>query len=139
MKVLLDTNVLVAAFIAHGTCAELLEHCALKHEIVLSEFILEEFFRVLSVKLRFPVEKIRAAVRILRSKVTHVEPGPLTGRICRDPDDDMIVATALTGRVACLVTGDRELLELRAVDGIRVIRPNDFWRFESELEVEAGG
>ncbi len=39
MKIVLDTNVLIAAFISHGTCNELLEHCALNHEVILSPFI----------------------------------------------------------------------------------------------------
>jgi len=47
MKVILDTNVLVAAFIAHGACHELLEHCAIRHDVVLSRFILDEFKGVL--------------------------------------------------------------------------------------------
>ena len=28
MKIVLDTNVLIAAFIARGVCSDLLEHCA---------------------------------------------------------------------------------------------------------------
>ena len=45
MKVLLDTNVLIAAFIARGSCAELLEHCVRRHELFTSQWILEEFRR----------------------------------------------------------------------------------------------
>ena len=43
MKVVLDTNVLIAAFITKGVCSELLEHCLRRHEIIMSEFILDEF------------------------------------------------------------------------------------------------
>ena len=43
MRVLLDTNVLIAAFIAHGFCHELLEHCARQHTLVTSDFVLGEF------------------------------------------------------------------------------------------------
>lgn len=44
MKLVLDTNVLIAALIARGICADLLEHCVLSHTIVVSEFRL---FRIL--------------------------------------------------------------------------------------------
>jgi putative PIN family toxin of toxin-antitoxin system len=43
MKVVLDTNVLIAAFITRGSSSDLLEHCIRQHEIVTSEFILDEF------------------------------------------------------------------------------------------------
>jgi len=39
MRLVLDTNVLIAALISRGACAELLEHCALHHAIVASEVI----------------------------------------------------------------------------------------------------
>ena len=39
MRVVLDTNVLIAALITRGVCSDLLEHCFRRHEIVLSEFI----------------------------------------------------------------------------------------------------
>lgn len=34
MKILLDTNVLIAAFIARGMCSELFEHCLAEHTIM---------------------------------------------------------------------------------------------------------
>lgn len=46
MKIVLDTNVFIAAFISHGACHELLEHCAIRHEIILSPFIYDEFKEV---------------------------------------------------------------------------------------------
>ena len=42
MKIVLDTNVLVAALIAHGVCADLVEHCFLSHKVQASEAILGE-------------------------------------------------------------------------------------------------
>lgn len=59
MKLVLDTNVLVAAFIARGTCSELLEYCAVRHEIVLSPAILDELGDVLTRKFRFLPEEAR--------------------------------------------------------------------------------
>ena len=36
---------------------------------------------------------------------------------CRDPDDDKILETALMGDADCLVTGDRDLLEMSSFSG----------------------
>lgn len=41
MKVVLDSNVLIAAFVARGTCAELVEYCVRQQSVVASRYILE--------------------------------------------------------------------------------------------------
>ena len=56
MRILLDTNVLIAAFIARGVCHELLEHCALNHELITSNFILAEVRENLLLKFNFSGE-----------------------------------------------------------------------------------
>jgi predicted nucleic acid-binding protein len=60
-----------------------------------------------------------------------VEPDPLSERVCRDPDDDVVLATALAGGCRCIVTGDRDLLVLGEYQGIVIVSPRDFWNFES--------
>jgi len=45
MRVVLDTNVLIAAFIARGICSAVLEHCVRQHTLVTSDFILNQQFR----------------------------------------------------------------------------------------------
>ena len=45
---------------------------------------------------------------------------------CRDPDDDMILETALMGEADCLITGDRDLLEMSSFCGIPIVTPADF-------------
>jgi len=46
--------------------------------------------------------------------------------ICRDPEDDAILACALEAEVDYLVTGDADLLELKTFKGLRIITPRDF-------------
>ena len=53
MKLVLDTNVLIAALIACGVCADLLEHCVLSHRMVASDFILSELRGRLVGKLKY--------------------------------------------------------------------------------------
>ena len=50
---------------------------------------------------------------------------------CRDPDDDKFLETALEGGADCLITGDRDLLEMSPFMDIPVVSPADFlaeWR-----------
>jgi putative PIN family toxin of toxin-antitoxin system len=130
VKVLLDTNVLIAAFISHGSSHELLEHCFLDHEIVTSNDLLKELGKTLSGKLRFSRTDVREVLRVLRRMGNVVDPQPLAAPVCRDPDDDHVLAAAVGGEVACIVTGDKDLLTLEENQGIPILTPDRFWRFE---------
>ena len=130
MRIVLDTNVLIAAFISHGTCNELMEHCALSHEVVLSPFILDEFTRKLIHKFRFTAHEAEVAVNLLESRFEVVEPLVLAKPICRDADDDQVIGTALVANCEYIVTGDKDLLDLRRVKQIRMTSPSDFWALE---------
>lgn len=59
-----------------------------------------------------------------------VTPQPLDQPVCRDPDDDFILATAVTGRADCLVTGDKDLLVIRRYETVEIVRPADFAEYE---------
>jgi len=130
LRVVLDTNVLLAAFISRGLCHDLLEHCVREHEIVLSEFLLGEFRRILKAKFRVPDERVGRAETLLRSETEIVEPAPLPAPVCRDPDDDWVLATAVTGACRCIVTGDKDLLTVGDYDGVRILGPRAFWTSE---------
>jgi uncharacterized protein len=43
-----------------------------------------------------------------------------------DPNDDMIVATAVKAKADFIVTGDRHLLALGSHDSIRIVTPREF-------------
>ena len=130
MRIVLDTNILVAAFIAHGTCNELLEHCALRHVIILSNYILDELQAVLSEKFGFNAAECREVLALLRSRCALVQPAQLKSPGCSDPNDDPIIGTAVAGNCDCLVTGDKALQKLKAYGRTSVVFPADFWRFE---------
>ena len=133
MRIVLDTNVLLAAFIAHGACSDLLEHCALQHTIVLSPFIINEMTAKLTGRFRFTAAEAEDVVLLLKSKAEIVTPAPLPRRVCRDHDDDAIIATAITGRCDCIVTGDKDLLVLKRVKAVHIIPPGHFWKFEDRF------
>ncbi len=130
MRLVLDTNVFIAAFISHGVCNELLEHCVLNHEVVLSKFILAELKDKLTGKFKFTAREASAAVRLIRSRCETVTALPLATPVCRDPDDDSIIATAVAGQCACIIAGDKDLLDLDTPCGIRTLAPGAFWQFE---------
>ena len=54
-----------------------------------------------------------------------LEPQPLVIPVCRDADDDWILATALAGKADALVTGNKDLLVLERYEGIPILAPRD--------------
>ncbi len=132
MKLVLDTNVLIAALIARGVCADLLEHCVLSHTIVASDFILNELRGHLLGKFKYTDQETHEAIALLESQVEIVTPKSLDQPVCRDPDDDQILATALAAQAECIVSGDKDLLVLHSYQDIEIVSPSDFADFETK-------
>ena len=130
MKVVFDTNVLIAAFISRGGCNEILEHCVLFYEIILSRFILDELKEKLTGKFGFSGSEVNNVIQLLKSRSTIVQPDDLPSPLSRDPDDDNIIAAAIAGCCDCILTGDKDLLVLKQVSKIDIILPNRFWEYE---------
>jgi len=137
MRLVLDSNVLIAAFVARGVCADLLEHAVRVHDPATSEFILDEVHTKLREKIRVTTSQADQAVKLLRSRFEVVEPVTIDEEACRDPDDLPVLGTAVAARCDVLVSGDKDLLELETFRGIRIVSPGAFWKVESQSSDEA--
>jgi putative PIN family toxin of toxin-antitoxin system len=132
VKLLLDTNGLVAALIARGTCTDLLEHYVRPHELVSSHPLLNELGDVLERKFRQRAIDARVTLHLFAETFTLVTPDILDPPTCRDRDDDVVLATALAGECAAIITGDQDLLILNPFRGIQALAPSAFWKWEAE-------
>ena len=128
MRAVFDTNVLVAAFITEGICSKILMRGRKKQfHLIACPVILREFEQVLIKKFSTARNEARSALQIISEAIHSIErPSQLVQSVCRDPDDDAILACALEGRADYLVTGDVDLLELKFFKGIRIVTPRDF-------------
>ena len=126
MKVVLDTNVLVAAFAARGLCEAVLAACLASHEVVLSEHILRELRRHLRGKLKVPVRHANMVLAFLREHARLVRPAKVPADACRDRSDLAVLGTALAAEADGLITGDRDLLDLGEFHGIPILSPRAF-------------
>ncbi len=130
MKVVLDSNVLVSAFTTRGLCTDLFEYSARRHEIVCSMHILGEYRRNLVEKFGVAPQDASESARLLHGRLHFVQPEEIRDCKCRDPSDLPVLGTAAAAKASYLVTGDHDLLVLKAYRGIRIITPRQFWELE---------
>jgi putative PIN family toxin of toxin-antitoxin system len=120
---------LIAAHITRaGVCAELFEDVLLQHQLFTSQHILDEVAEKLAKKLGFPAGAVQSVMKLLIRAATKVEPAFVPQDACRDPEDIPVLGTALAAKAALLITVDKDLLELREIEGIAIIKPGEFWR-----------
>ena len=124
MTIVFDTNVLFAAFVATGLCSELYETARDLGAIRVSRFILDELREKLTTKAGLAAEEVEAVLAMIqRDSETNTEVAPLDQPVCRDSDDDWILASALAAGADCIVTGDKGLLVLESFRDIAIVSP----------------
>ena len=129
MRLVLDSSVLIAASISRaGVCAELLEDILTHHELIISDFIVEEVSRTLREKFKYPKTEIAELCRFLLNAALLVEPTEIDPSACRDPEDVHILGTAVAASADLLISVDKNLLTLVSFQGIPIVKPGEFWK-----------
>ena len=134
-RVVLDTNVLISAALSpNGSPRAVIDAVRLENGVLLfsdetfdelrSRFHRPKFDRYIGQEGRAiylaQLEAVSEWVSIAGAKLG-----------CRDPDDDKLLETALMGEADCLITGDRDLLEMSPFHAIPILTPASFldlWR-----------
>lgn len=127
MRIVLDTNVILAALISRGLCEAILSAVFKDHDLCISQAILDETQKNLGKKFKFPAEKVAESLALLSSNALMVVPSEVSADACRDADDCVILGTAMAAQAAYLVTGDADLLILKSFQGIPILSPRDFY------------
>ena len=125
MTVVLDTNVIVAALVAEGLCREVLHRAVRLRVLASSDGLLDELHDTL--RRKFTLTAAAAAfLKAFRQQIRIVEPKALPKPVCRDRDDDLVLATAMAASTDFIVTGDDDLLVLQRYEGVVIMTPRSF-------------
>ncbi len=127
LRVVLDTNVLLSALLWRGTPHALLEQARNGTvTLISSPTLLAELAEVIG-RPKFDSLLTRATtsrqdmLAQLRLLVEVVEPPNLIQPVCRDPDDDAVLALAIAAHADVIVSGDDDLLSLSAFEGTPIL------------------
>lgn len=122
MRVVLDTNVLVAAFVFPGGRGEAALRRAIEQtdQLLLSKPILDELLGVLARKFARDAEELAHVAVFLGEVATMVTPRRRF-RVLADEADNRILECAQAGRAHVIVTGDRALLALKSHGDVRIL------------------
>ena len=134
MRAIIDTNVLLSGLLWHGTPHVLLDRVRdgtvtlISSPVLLAELaeVLEQpKFDVILARSNTSRERSLAEIQALAEVLA---PDPLPQPVCRDPDDDHVLALALTAQVDLIVSGDKDLLDLNTFQNIPILAPAEALR-----------
>ncbi|MGO8968145.1 MAG: putative toxin-antitoxin system toxin component, PIN family [Myxococcaceae bacterium] len=135
MRVVVDTSVIAAALTTpnpHSASPVVLAAAAAGAiQLVITDELEAEYRRAVNypevVRYAAKVDRL-VFVSVIVAAAERVTAIPSRGSVPSDPGDDMVVAAALGGNAEFVVTLDKDLLRLRTVGGIRLLKPGDFLR-----------
>ena len=128
-RVVLDTNVLISALLFTGEPSKIVELWQRGRFVPL---ICRETFEELRAVLKYPKfslvpDEIQS---IIESEILPffevVEIKKRVKGICRDPEDDKFIACAVSGSADFLITGDKDLIDLKSYETVEIIKASEF-------------
>jgi uncharacterized protein len=142
-RVVLDTNILASGAISStGTVSTIVDAWRIgQFQVIVSAPILDELARTFqkpyfrryltdTQSSRFP--------KLLRKRATVSPITVSVHRVATHPEDDVILATAVSAKVDHLVTGDSKLERVGTYQGVAILSPRRFLG-RLEQEVPEGG
>ena len=131
MRVVLDTNVFVSAAIQSGASHRIVQHLMRENsdELIICNEILSEIRDVLVTRPRLrkwiSLDDAKRYIEMLQSHFNFVPDPAFIIPLCRDSDDDYVLALAQRERADYVISGDRDLLVLRLPE-FSILTPAEF-------------
>lgn len=132
MRAVVDTNILIRAVIKpHGTVGPVLARLAAgDYVLVYSEAMLTELLAKLAlprIRKKYSIDEpvVEATLAVIALRGELVVPSRRL-KVCRDPQDDMLIEGAVAGDAKFVVSGDEDLLVLKKFERVRFVTPRAF-------------
>ena len=134
MRIVIDTNVFISATFWKGDSFRILKKVENQEiSLILSQEIIEEYREVLN------YEEIQSKVKIKELEANFilgeliaisliVSPIVQHNLVKADPDDNKFIDAGIEGNADYIVSQDKDLLNLKEFQSIKIIKPEDFLR-----------
>lgn len=127
MRVVLDSKIFISAFVIPGSQADkaIVRIIEGTDSLVLSKSIIAEVLTVLSRKFSRDREAI-SRIAIYLSDLGEIVSPSKKLKILKDDPDNRILECAITAKADVVVTGDKEMLDLKEFQGIKIISLREY-------------
>jgi hypothetical protein len=133
-RIVFDTNVYVSAFLYGGKPKQVLELAlAGQVQLLISMPLKLELQRVLRDKFCFTPRELALNTDTLWKQAEWIDPRRRLN-LCPDEPDNRVLECAMEGHADFIVTGDRDLLNLPAIEGLAILTPAAFLSRWSQSE-----
>ena len=130
MRVVIDTNIMVSAYLGGALKVIIVAWKSGKFTLVVSDAIADEYREVLR-RPKFQIEQTELDdfFSLLLDKAEFVIPVENLNVVTEDPSDNKFIEAAIAGKARLIVSGDNHLLELKSFKDIPIITARDFIRW----------
>lgn len=126
IKVVLDTNVLISAILFGGNPAQIL-YSVIEEKIlaITSPILTSELKEVFNKKFSLKETDFKLTFKNIDEIFITVQPKKIVN-ISRDGDDNRVLEAAFEGGCSYIITGDKDLLDLKIYKNIKIVTPEAF-------------
>ena len=124
MKLVLDTNIFIAAFLAKGLASDILKLGeSRKLQIYASRAILYEVEEKLLEKTKLDRRYVEKFIHHLTQAVFIVKPRRRLDVIKNDPEDNKVLECAVAAKANLIISMDKHLTKLKSYGPIGIVHP----------------
>jgi putative PIN family toxin of toxin-antitoxin system len=126
LNIVLDTNVVISALLFGGKPRQIIKLVQEgKLTAYISSILVAELIEILVKKFMFSSEKIMLLEELIKENFIIIYPAREI-HVARDEDDNRVLEAALEGNCSFIITGDKDLLDLKNYKKIAIITPDIF-------------
>lgn len=125
-RIILDSNILISAYVFGGKPEAVLNLIiSEKVQGITSGVLISEFLDILRKKFGVSQAEILEIEEEIKNTFKIVFPST-TIHIVRDEDDNRVLEAAVEGECDCIITGDKDLLDLKKYKNIKILTAEKF-------------
>jgi len=130
IKVVIDTNIIISFFcFPGGIIKELVEKALnLQFMIIISDEIIDEFEKVVERKFSQLSNDLWQFLKFIKNNFIIINPVKKINAVKVDPTDNKIIECAVAADVDYIISGDKHLLNIKEIKGIKILTPAEFFK-----------